>query len=438
MKQIYCQDVPKKKVGAEIALLGWLKSKRKHGNVIFLDVADSTGVTQCVLAKATDQSLFSKASAISLESAVEVVGKIQPAKEGAKELGVSEIKVLSRAKELSPKLRDNFDIFHEKHADHVMGNRHLYIRNPRLAASIKARSEVVGFLHNWFRNEQFTEVDAPVLTELPLYEDRTAIPVKVHDQDLYLTQCVGFYLESAVMAFEKCYNLGPSFRAEDGKSKRHLIEYWHIKGELAWVNREDIIQTVEKLIYNLVEYARSELSYLGEEIGGGITTDNVMPPYPRLSYPKAIDQLQKAGFKIKFGESLSDDEERFLGKDYDTPFWIVGNPHDIEPFPYCIDPDDPRLTMTADLIAPKGYGELCGVAEKITDLAELERRMKQKGRNPSEHPKYDWVREMREVGFAPHGGFGMGLERVMRWVFGHSHVRDFTAFPRIFGRRMRP
>ena len=240
------------------------------------------------------------------------------------------------------------------------------------------------------------------------------------------------------MAFEKCYNLGPSFRAEEGKSKRHLIEYWHIKGELAWVNREDIMATVEKLIFDLVTYARESLSHLGDEVGHGITPDNVQPPYPRMSYPDAIDVLQKAGFKIKFGESLSDEEERHLGKDYDTPFWVMGNPTSIEPFPYCVDPDDPRLTMTADLIAPRGYGELCGVAEKITDIDELKERMKAKGKDPNNTPKYDWVREMREVGFAPHGGFGMGLERVVRWVFGHSHVRDFTAFPRSFGRRMRP
>jgi asparaginyl-tRNA synthetase len=437
MKTLFNEGVQRLPVGDRITIMGWIQSKRKHGNVLFLDIIDSTGTTQCTVSR-DNALLFKKASALTIEAAVSVAGLIQSRRGGVKEVKLTAINVHSPSKLMAPKLREDFDVFSEKFADHVLKNRHLYIRNPRLAAAIKARSQIMGHLHNWFRAEGFTELDAPILTELPLYEDRTAIPVKVHNQDLYLTQCVGFYLESAVMAFEKCYNLGPSFRAEEGKSKRHLVEYWHIKGELAWVNREDIMAVVEKLVHDLVEFSRKNLVSLGQTIGNGITENKVSPPYPRISYPDAIEKLQEAKFSIKFGESLSDKEESFLGKDYDTPFWVVGNPTTIEPFPYCIDPDDPRLTMTADLIAPKGYGELCGVAEKITDIDELNDRMIEKGKDPKAAPKYDWVREMREVGFAPHGGFGMGLERVIRWVFCDDHVRDFAAFPRSFGRKMRP
>jgi asparaginyl-tRNA synthetase len=438
MKKTYFKEITKESIGSEVEIQGWIKSKRVHSTVVFIDLSDSSGTIQCVLAKENNEVLFETISTVSIESAVTAVGTVRQSENENLEIKLSEFTVVSPSKEMSPKIREDFDIFDEKYTDHILSSRHLYVRNPKLIATLKARSEVVGYLHNWFRAEKFYELDAPVLTELPLYEDKTAIPLKVHNQDLYLTQCVGFYLESAVMGLEKCYNLGPSFRAEEGKSKRHLIEYWHIKGELAWVNRDEIMATVEKLIFDLVTFARTELEEIGEAIGEGITKDGVLPPYPRLPYPKAIELLQGAGFEITFGQSLNDDEERFLGQQYDTPFWIVGNPKSIEPFPYCIDPDDPRLTMTADLIAPNGYGELCGVAEKITDLQELDARMRDKGKDPSANPKYDWVREMREVGFAPHGGFGMGLERVMRWVFSHSHVKDFTAYPRVFGRRMRP
>ena len=437
MKSIYTQTVHDSATGKSLTLHAWIKSKRKHSKKLFIELIDSKGTVQCVIDKDENPETFAVASKTTLESAVKVSGVVTDLA-GDRELLLDSFEVISPSKDFSPQIRSDFDIFDEKFTDHALNNRHLYIRNPKVSAGLMARSDVMGYLHGWFRDGGYTSIDAPILTELPLYEDSTAIPVEVHKQPLYLTQCVGFYLESAVMSFEKCYNLGPSFRAEEGKSKRHLIEYWHIKGEMAWVDREDIMAEVEKLVHDLVVYARENLTELAEQMGTHITTDNVTLPFPRITYPEAIEQLQAGGFDITFGESLSDKEEAYLGRDYDSPFWVVGNPHSIEPFPYCIDRTDERLTMTADLLAPKGFGELCGVAEKITSIDELDGRMVMKNRTPGEHPKYDWVREMREVGFAPHGGFGMGFERVVRWVFQHSHVRDFTAYPRIFGRKSRP
>ena len=438
MKSTYNNQLALLENGATVTLYGWVKSKRNHSSVIFIQLVDSTGEVQCVIDKKAKPEAYDTAMSCSIESAISVKGSIATISDKKREVIVENIKVIAVSKEVSPKIRSDFEIFDEKFADHTLSTRHLYVRNPKLSAALIARSKTMGHLHSWFRQHDFTGVDAPILTELPLYEDHTAIPVEVHSQPLYLTQCVGFYLEAAVMAFEKCYNLGPSFRAEEGKSKRHLIEYWHIKGEMAWVEREDIIATVEQLVHDLVVFARENMSELAAQMGTKITSDDIQIPFPRITYPEAINKLQAAGYDIKFGESLSDKEEAFLGKDFTSPFWVVGNPHDVEPFPYCIDQSDERLTMTADLLAPHGYGELCGVAEKISDINELESRMRMKNRNPEDHPKYDWVREMREVGFAPHGGFGMGFERVMRWVFQHSHVRDFTAYPRIFGRKSRP
>jgi asparaginyl-tRNA synthetase len=119
-----------------------------------------------------------------------------------------------------------------------------------------------------------------------------------------------------------------------------------------------------------------------------------------------------------------------------TPFWVVGIPRTIEPFPYVVDAADPRLTRTADLIASRGYGELLGIAEKIQDLAMLDERLAEKGK--AGDPRYEWLRDLRKYGCVPHGGFGMGLERLMRWLLGTQHVRDAIPFPRTFGRRIQP
>jgi asparaginyl-tRNA synthetase len=164
--------------------------------------------------------------------------------------------------------------------------------------------------------------------------------------------------------------------------------------------------------------------------------DTINPPFPRISYRDAVSLLTGLGYPITFGTSLGSEEEAVLSKNYSTPFWIVGIPRKIEPFPYVIDPDDHEVTMTADLIASGGYGELLGVAEKISDPVMLMERMKEKGK--WDNPNYEWLKDLRDFGCVPHIGFGMGVERYMRWVLGATHVRDMIPFPRIFGRQIYP
>jgi asparaginyl-tRNA synthetase len=159
-------------------------------------------------------------------------------------------------------------------------------------------------------------------------------------------------------------------------------------------------------------------------------------PYPKITYVQAIEKLNKAGHAVSFGKSLGPKEEEILSRSFSSPFWIVGKPRSIEPFPYCIDPNDSRLTVVADLIASKGFGELLGVAEKITDVEELEFRMKEKQKH--HNPQYEWLREVHMMGMIPHAAFGMGVERFIRYLIQIPHVRDAIPFPRIFGRTIYP
>ena len=164
--------------------------------------------------------------------------------------------------------------------------------------------------------------------------------------------------------------------------------------------------------------------------------DALKTPYARVSYKDAIEELQKAGRKISFGEAINGEDQTKLAMNFDRPFWIVGNPRSIEPFPYVIDPADPRLMRTADLIATGEGGELLGTAEKISDIQHLDERMKEKGRGND--GRYQFVREIHMLGCVPHIAFGMGFERVIRWFLGLPHVRDAIAFPRLVGRRFYP
>ena len=248
---------------------------------------------------------------------------------------------------------------------------------------------------------------------------------------------MGFYLEQAVHSFEKIYNMGPSFRAEESRSKRHLMEYWHIKAELAFTDFESLAKIVETLIHDITQQCIYEGSKLAETIGTSVCSHGLKVPFPRIDYLEAVQWLHDQACDIEPGKSLGSEEEALLSQRFgDTPFWVVGIPRTIEPFPYVIDSADICRTKTADLIASKGFGELLGIAEKIHLPEMLDERLKEKGK--AGDPRYEWLRELRQFGCVPHGGFGMGLERLIRWLLQIPHVRDTIPFHRAFGRRIHP
>jgi asparaginyl-tRNA synthetase len=440
MKTVHAIDVITASAGNNtIELYGWVKAIRRHGCVIFLDITDSTGTVQCVI-EAGNKTAFELARRINRETAVKVTGII--IKTGRpnppRELHVQEIEIIGTSEiNVFPYPRANIDIQNPSLQEQLMYKRHFYLRNEKIASILRFRHILTRIVHQWFHENGFIEIHAPVLTPTPLYDDRTAIALQVHGQNVYLTQCVGFYLEAAVHAFEKVYNIGPSFRAEKSRSNRHLIEYWHIKAELAFVNLEDLISVVERFIRDVSERIIHEGRELANIIGIEICDDGLKTPFPRISYTEAVEWCKVRGSDVEFGKSLGSEEETKLSQRFgDTPFWVVGIPRSIEPFPYVIDQSDTRLTKTADLIASRGYGELLGIAEKIHTLSMLDERLAEKGK--ADDARYGWLRELRQYGCVPHGGFGMGLERFIRWLLQLKHVRDTIPFHRAFGRRIAP
>jgi asparaginyl-tRNA synthetase len=215
------------------------------------------------------------------------------------------------------------------------------------------------------------------------------------------------------------------------------MEYWHVKAEVAFADLEDIIKTVESLIKNLSLFAKKYNEENKKYLGKNICADGIKTPYPRISYEDAIKWLQDKKMKISFGQSLGSQEEALLSKKFkNTPFWITGIPRKIEPFPYVIDQTNTEIVRVADLIASNGYGELLGVAEKISDIDMLKERLKEKGKYKDK--RYNWVIEVHKLGVVPHAAFGMGLERLLRWLLDIPHVKDTIPFPRTFRRKIYP
>lgn len=440
MKKVYAVDLLHSPLGGTaIVFYGWVKTRRQHKHVVFLEVTDSTGTVQCVV-EAGNKPAFELARRMSQETAVKITGVLADTGRAnpPREIRVDNIEVIGVSTiNVSPYPRGNIDIQDPRLQEQLLDKRHFYLRNEKLAAILKFRHILTRIVHQWFHENGFIEIHAPVLTPTPLYDDRTAMAIKVHEQDVYLTQCVGFYLEQAVHALEKIYNIGPSFRAEESRSKRHLMEYWHIKAELAFVDFEDMTSIVERFIHDVSEQCIRKGRELANIIGTEVCSDGLKTPFPRIDYAEAVEWLKTQGSDIEFGKSLGSDEETLLSKRFgDTPFWVVSIPRSIEPFPYVIDTADIRRTKTADLIASRGFGELLGIAEKIHSLSMLDERLSEKGK--AGDARYEWLRELRQYGCVPHGGFGAGLERLIRWLLQIPHVRDTIPFHRAFGRRIDP
>lgn len=441
MKEVFVSDLLQSNGGdVTVELSGWIGAKRDQGKVIFLDICDSTGKIQVVIAESNVTSdMFQAAKRWPIESGVALKGLMTCSSKGQREIVVGSIALVGGVtKDFSPHPRGNIDIFDESMIPHLLNNRHMYLRNPRVMAILQFRDCLTHHMRAWFHNNRYTSVDAPILTPVPLYDDGSAMSITVHDEKVFLTQCVGYYLEAAVHAFERVYNIGPSFRGEESRSKRHLMEYWHIKAEVAWCNLDEIIASVESIVSFLTEKCHEEQALkIHSVLGTNLCTDGLKTPYPRISYEESIKFLNEKGMPMEFGKSLGSNEEAELSKLFPgRPFWITGIPRSIEPFPYVIDQNDTRITRVADLIASNGYGELLGTAEKISDLQMLDERLKDKGKDGD--PRFEFVRDVHQVGCVPHAAFGMGVERMIRWMLNIPNVRDAIPFPRIFRRRIAP
>ena len=254
----------------------------------------------------------------------------------------------------------------------------------------------------------------------------------VDGRKVYLTQSSQFYLEALIFSLEKVYTVAPSFRAEKSRTRRHLTEFWHAEAEAAWAHLEDMMKIEEELIAHIarrvLEERRPELELLGRNLEA---LKRVEPPFPRVSYDEALQILDSKGVHVEWGDDLGADEERVLTQEFDKPFFLYGFPEKAKAFYHKNDPHRPEVTLSADLLAPEGYGEIIGGGERIEDKDELIAKIKRFGLNPDD---YQWYIDLRRYGTVPHAGFGLGMDRLVMWLTGIDHIVDAIPFPRTVNR----
>ncbi len=419
-------------VGHEVEIKGWLYNRRSSGPISFLELRDGTGWIQAVAAKAElDQAVWDEIERSAQESSVAVRGVVakHPKKENVFELQVKDFKILQLSQEYPIALK-------EHGPDFLMDNRHLWLRSKRQWAILRVRDAIKTAIHEYLHQQNFISVDSPIFTPNACEGTTTLFPVPYFDLgEAYLSQSGQLYIEAAIASVGRCYDFGPVFRAEKSKTKRHLTEFWMMDAEGAFIEHEQNLQIQEGLVRYIIRYClnrcQEELRILERDTAPLERADQ---PFTRLSYDEAIQKLHELGSDIKYGEDLGNDDEGLLTKDSAVPIFIEKWPKSIKPFYMKRDPNNAGLVLNDDLIATEGAGELIGGSQREEDFDLLVSRIKAEGLNQAD---YDWYLDLRKYGSVPHSGFGIGLERTVRWITGVEHIRECIPFPRTIS-RLRP
>jgi asparaginyl-tRNA synthetase len=412
----------------KVEIKGWLVTKRSSGGVQFLIIRDGTGMIQSTVHKdEVTRKVFDDADKLTQESSVLIKGIVKEDKRapGGYEVRIKDLKIVHLAEE--------YPIGKKEHGvDFLMGLRHLWIRSPKQIAILKIRAEVVKACRDFLDERGFTLTDSPIFTPSACEGVATLFETPYFGDKAFLTQSGQLYVEATIAAFGKTYCFGPTFRAEKSKTPRHLTEFWMIEPEMAFYTFEDNLKLQEDMVTYIVkrvlEKRRRELEVLKRDTK---PLKKVKPPFPRISYTEAIEMLQKAGYKIEWGEDLGAPHERFISLKFEKPVFVHRYPAKAKAFYMQPDPEDPKVVLCADLMAPEGYGEIIGGSERIWDLKLLEKKIKE-----FKLPKkaYEWYLDLRRYGSVPHSGFGLGIERTVMWICKLKHIRETIPFPRTIRR----
>lgn len=418
-----------KHVGEEVTIGAWLANKRSSGKIAFLQLRDGTGFMQGVVVKAeVEESMFKQAKGLTQESSLYVTGIINEDSRSpfGYEMLVKHVEVIQDAVDypITPK---------EHGTEFLMDHRHLWLRSNKQHAVMKIRNEIIRATYDYFNKEGFVKVDPPILTGASAEGTTELFHTKYFDEDAYLSQSGQLYMEAAAMALGKVFSFGPTFRAEKSKTRRHLIEFWMIEPEMAFMDHEDSLKVQEEYVSHVVqsvlENCKLELGRLERDLS---KLEKIKAPFPRISYDDAIKLVKEKGFDdIEWGEDFGAPHETAIAESFDMPVFITNYPADIKAFYMKPDPNRPEVVLCADLIAPEGYGEIIGGSQRIDDLELMKQRYDEHELNG---PAYEWYLQLRQYGSVPHSGFGLGLERTVAWISGVEHVRETIPFPRLLNR----
>jgi len=425
---VYIEDIGRH-TGEEVTLKGWLHHKRSSGKIHFLTIRVGSGFIQAVMSKAAvGEDVFRAADHLSQETSLMVTGtaRADARAKGGYEIDVKGVEVVSAAHDypITPK---------EHGVDYLLDRRHLWIRTERQQAILRVRHEIINAVRDFFNGRGFILADTPIFTPAACEGTTTLFPAQYfEDQTAFLTQSGQLYNEANAMALGRVYCFGPTFRAEKSKTRRHLTEFWMVEPEMAYADLDDVMNLAEDLIVSIVgrvlDTRRHELTVLERDLS---KLESVQKPFPRVTYDDAVKTLQAKGLPIEWGGDFGGPDETTLSEQYDRPVMVHRYPAAIKAFYMKPDPGRADLALGVDVLAPEGYGEIIGGGERLADLDLLLARIKA---HDLPQDAFEWYLDLRRYGSVPHGGFGMGIERVVAWICRLEHVRETIPYPRMLYR----
>jgi asparaginyl-tRNA synthetase len=432
------------KVGREVTIQGWVYNRTDKGKLCFLLVRDGSGFIQCVAFKGDlPEALFDQIVRLPQESAVIITGLVRedkraPGIPGGYEIGIKDLQILQAAAEDYPMA------LKEHGVDFALDNRHLWLRMPSQWAVLRVRATVISAIREWLDGQGFVNMDTPILTPAAVEGTTTLFETPYFDEGTaYLSQSGQLYNEANIFAFGRVYCFGPTFRAEKSKTRRHLTEFWMLEPEMAFTDLDGLMEVEEQMVVHIAQRVlrdcQPELKSLGRDLS---KLENIRAPFPRISYDEAVETIgkiraetadpsKKELLAIEWGNDFGSPHETELTARFDRPVFVYGYPTAVKAFYMEPWPGRPEVCKSVDLLAPEGYGEICGGSERITDHDLLLERIRQ---HKLPEAAFQWYLDLRKYGSVPHSGFGMGVERTVSWLCGIEHIREAIAFPRTIKR----
>ncbi len=428
MARTYIEDLGNH-VGTDVTIHGWVYNKRSSGKIKFIIVRDGTGLLQCVMVKAAlPEEVFEKFGELTQESSLKVTGTVkeEPRAPGGYELEVKDLSIIHIAVDypITPK---------EHGVEFLMDRRHLWLRSTRQHAIMRVRHYIIKAIRDYFDSNGFTLIDSPILTPNAVEGTTTLFETEYFDLGkAFLTQSGQLYGEAAAMAHGKVYCFGPTFRAEKSKTRRHLTEFWMVEPEVAFNDLNDNMDLAEDFLEYVVSSTLKEKASELETLERDTSyLEKVKKPMPRISYDEAVDILRKKGIDFEWGGDLGGTDETVISEQFDKPVMVHRYPAQVKAFYMKRDPENEKLALALDVLAPEGYGEIIGGSQREDDYDTLVERINE--HNLPMEP-FEWYLDLRKYGSVPHAGFGLGIERTVSWICGLDHVRETVPFARMIYR----
>jgi aspartyl-tRNA synthetase len=419
----YSSQVGPELDGKEVTLFGWVSSVRTHGGITFLTVSDKEGVTQVITAKGkTSDALVERVATIAEHTSIGVRGivkKIAKAPNGA-EIVPSEIKILSRAI-----AKPAFGIFGgelpsiEKRLD----VRAVDLRREKAQALFRIQRVVLQGVRAFFQENGYLEVRTPKLISTATEGGASLFSVLYYNRPSFLTQSPQLYKEELVLPFEKVWEIGPAFRAEESRTQKHLSEITSIDIEVAYVDYRDVMDSLEALIKRALaevsERCRNDYLKLKKE------PVEVPARFERITYDDVVEELKSAGKSMTWGEDITGPDGDEIGRRHPTFYFVTDWPTAAKPFYIKPKPGKPKVSESFDLM----YGplELASGGTRVNSKSMLVKRLKEQKLKPQ---AFEYHLNAFDYGMPPHAGFGLGLERLMMVATGEENIREVTLYPR--------